>query len=845
MSSSKRENRRTVLRHQLTALKCSKDMVRAETGPLYSFTNLIRLFLTLINPLSYWYYFNCWTTMKTAVNSVKAKVGFENAQTKQLLDWVQTKIGHVRRAPTNLTSDWSDGISLCALVDAIVPGSCPNFHLLAPENGLVNIRLALSVIEQQLAIEESGIEAEKLYQGNAQRSLFNLLKKLKLESAKRHLRWALKRPVVRLAEDGGKSGDLDFSNSECFAKGMGLILAVQGRRARFNIFFKSVSELNLTVEVIGPQNSAGSKKLMSSLQSLLDSGLGMDKANTLIRSTLEEIPITCEVSSQQVSVTYIPVAGGIHLLNILWDGRHVAGSPYSVKVDESQEVPTSPDRPSPFPKFRCNNRETLTSRVLRRRILKQVILVNGEERPVPPSSGLDLFRDSEQPRERSNSVNHFKPRLAAIVDQEATNPEELLDKSTETDVETSNASYSPTKLYEAIALNQSPGEIELKFEQLANEVEAQLQDAKSISDVLSRETTPFKSFLPIAKTSVPSDDVKLSQPIEEIKDLNDYVTESVDEGHLGRSQSKQVYFDKSQNGFLDHFKKTQQFWKRLEQVNSDDVTKKPVTVRKPSKPGDLGEHGVPLSTNQSHEHIVIHQDELISPESQADSGIGPTMNHEHVIYTASNNTKVEFPSSSNIYHVDLTRQRSSVSLRRSLSFPLLLSSASFELLKPNISQVDIDDCESEAEATHNTTATSVVGFIDDEVNDCPSFVELSVPLKGSREDLLEQFPLESMRNEEKSVFSENCRASGSGLYYGQVGVVNQFMVSTGNAIASLLTVGIQGSQADDVKAITTDIISDHQHLVRYEVTRPGYYVIFVRYADCHITDSPFICKVSF
>ena len=72
-------------------------------------------------------------------------------QKKQLLEWIHLKTGST--AITNFTTDWSNGIALCALVDIIAPGSCPRYDLLEPRDGLRNIKLALSIISQKLNTE--------------------------------------------------------------------------------------------------------------------------------------------------------------------------------------------------------------------------------------------------------------------------------------------------------------------------------------------------------------------------------------------------------------------------------------------------------------------------------------------------------------------------------------------------------------------------------------------------------------------------------------------------------------------------------------------------------------------
>ena len=70
----------------------------------------------------------------------------------ELLEWVQSQIPSVR--VSNLGSSWSDGVSLCALVDAVCPGSCPRYDLLKPNHKVNNCRLGLKLATKYLGIPQ-------------------------------------------------------------------------------------------------------------------------------------------------------------------------------------------------------------------------------------------------------------------------------------------------------------------------------------------------------------------------------------------------------------------------------------------------------------------------------------------------------------------------------------------------------------------------------------------------------------------------------------------------------------------------------------------------------------------
>jgi len=69
---------------------------------------------------------------------------------KVLLLWLQNVIPSQEIG--NLTTNWNNGIALCALIDAIKPGTCPHYSQLQPQNALENCRLGLRLANQELGI---------------------------------------------------------------------------------------------------------------------------------------------------------------------------------------------------------------------------------------------------------------------------------------------------------------------------------------------------------------------------------------------------------------------------------------------------------------------------------------------------------------------------------------------------------------------------------------------------------------------------------------------------------------------------------------------------------------------
>ena len=89
----------------------------------------------------------------TLIRHYQIRSSGKGLSTKEaLLTWVNTLIPE--RKVTNFTSDWSNGISLCYLIDRIEPGLCPQHASLTASNGLENCTLAMNLAETRLEIPQ-------------------------------------------------------------------------------------------------------------------------------------------------------------------------------------------------------------------------------------------------------------------------------------------------------------------------------------------------------------------------------------------------------------------------------------------------------------------------------------------------------------------------------------------------------------------------------------------------------------------------------------------------------------------------------------------------------------------
>ncbi|XP_054706508.1 uncharacterized protein LOC129216322 [Uloborus diversus] len=90
-----------------------------------------------------------------------------------------------------------------------------------------------------------------------------------------------------------------------------------------------------------------------------------------------------------------------------------------------------------------------------------------------------------------------------------------------------------------------------------------------------------------------------------------------------------------------------------------------------------------------------------------------------------------------------------------------------------------------------------------------------------------------------------CKIFGISNYYGYVAVKNRFQVLTKDAGTGNLSVSVQGFGEHDVSLVCVTYRKKDIYDVTYQVMTAGYYLISVRWMDCHIPGSPFVCKVTF
>lgn len=82
---------------------------------------------------------------------IHSRVRTSRVSTKQtLLTWINWKIPSIKIV--NFTVNWNNGIALCALVESLKPGACPQYASLSSANKIENCRLAMDLAEEYFDI---------------------------------------------------------------------------------------------------------------------------------------------------------------------------------------------------------------------------------------------------------------------------------------------------------------------------------------------------------------------------------------------------------------------------------------------------------------------------------------------------------------------------------------------------------------------------------------------------------------------------------------------------------------------------------------------------------------------
>ncbi|XP_071940963.1 uncharacterized protein [Antedon mediterranea] len=321
----------------------------------------------------------------------------ESGQKKRLLYWISDKL------PTFCIDDfsncWSNGIAICALIDAVVPETCPRYDLLNPEYMANNCRLGMRLVAKALGIAEpmtpEQMSNPRKIQENIMIGYLQMIQYASVIPVKEP-----ERIMLKLEET------IQVNDKECRATGSGLVVAIEGKRTKFNVHADAFIWKNIYVEISGPNgeyckrkiNHAQVDRTQTSSRKISGEKDEPDKDNRFIFFDYEEI------KEGEYQVIYTPCNVGTYGINITWGGEHIKNSPFSATVKEpilnsASKSETGPKRVS----FNTDNpKQKMTSAPTGNPSVK-----SGRRQSLFRQSNLESDNLEDQPRSQSaSSTDH-------------------------------------------------------------------------------------------------------------------------------------------------------------------------------------------------------------------------------------------------------------------------------------------------------------------------------------------------------------------------------------------------------------------------------------------------------
>jgi len=196
-----------------------------------------------------------------------------------LLEWVRKKIPEYDIK--NFTKDWNDGRAICALVNALEPGLCPNHRGLNAANALQNAGQGIDMGFNNLGVPKI-IEANEMVNPKVDEQAMMT--------------------YISYFRDYDQNRDTRDLASLCSAFGPGLVEGIVGEESSFTVINPS-GKGKLEVKVFGPKSQAKVQ--------IKDNGKG------------------------RYDISYTPTEPGEYEVHVTLDGKHIPGSIFHVTVLEA------------------------------------------------------------------------------------------------------------------------------------------------------------------------------------------------------------------------------------------------------------------------------------------------------------------------------------------------------------------------------------------------------------------------------------------------------------------------------------------------------------------------------
>ncbi|CAG2055955.1 unnamed protein product [Timema podura] len=221
---------------------------------------------------------------------------------------------------------------------------------------------------QKRAFSDDDLQ-QVLFTSYLERRLVRYLCQVK-ESIEELKRSGCRIPLIRIdtTDKDTKEGEVTNPNG-CIVKGMGLVVAVQNRRATFYIYPRFPQQpSDFFIEIKGPSEDFGS--------ATISIGSNLSQMSTISKQFSPtprpcNIVVNYKVNNTYVRVTYVPCSEGPHELSVLQNEKHVVGSPYHIIVDKSSEEPFSYSKWKKLSEEEEDSKKKITRRRLR--VLMKVV----------------------------------------------------------------------------------------------------------------------------------------------------------------------------------------------------------------------------------------------------------------------------------------------------------------------------------------------------------------------------------------------------------------------------------------------------------------------------------------
>ncbi|XP_046814110.1 filamin-A isoform X2 [Vespa crabro] len=206
---------------------------------------------------------------------------------QRLMHWVQSKVPNL--PITNFTSDWNDGRAVGALVDAVAPGLCPDWQDWNPKDAVQNASEAMGLADDWLNIPQL-IKPEEMVNPNIdEMSMMTYLSQY---------------PNAKLKQGAPLRPRTNPNRVRAYGPGIESVGPVVGVPANFTVETFSAGKGNVEVSVEDPKGNA------------IPADVRFNKDRNLT-----------------YSVSYTPRIEGPHKVKILFAGREIPKSPYTVSVE--------------------------------------------------------------------------------------------------------------------------------------------------------------------------------------------------------------------------------------------------------------------------------------------------------------------------------------------------------------------------------------------------------------------------------------------------------------------------------------------------------------------------------